>query len=262
MKLRFQIFTVACLLAALLSACQTTPPPKPIVKPQQMLTLDEVAQALTQRQESIRNVKSLVKTRVTTREDNHNLKQILAIDGDTALRMDTLNLFNQPLGVLISKDGHILLFDTDSQKLYRDAEVWDIMIRIFGAVFDFREYIHVFSGRIPRLASLEMKDMQWSPETGNYHIHATDPQSGVRLEIEVDPQTLLPVRLIKRQGERELYRALWENYQTAGGEIPFPFKITVERPAQGDSVALKFNDPLLNQGVPPDTFELSVPESD
>lgn len=260
MKPHWKHFAIVCLLAGALAACETLPPPKPVTRPEQELTLAEILPALKQRQEAIQNVKSLVKTRVATQEDNHSFKQVLVIDGETSLRMDTLSLFNQPLGVLISRDGGILLYDTDSQKMYRDAEVWDIMVRIFGTVFDFREYINVFSGKIPRFDSLDMKSMEWNPETGHYHIHAADPGQGVALEIEVDPETLRPTRLVKSRGDQVFYQAAWEDYRMIG-EIPFPFKISVKRPSRGDSLVMKFNEPVLNQGVPADTFELNVPES-
>ena len=83
------------------------------------------------RQDGIHNVKSMVKSAIKTPNNNHNLKQVLLIDGDTSLRLDTLNLFNQPVGVLISDQTQILLYDPKSNKLYRNREVWDIMIRTF-----------------------------------------------------------------------------------------------------------------------------------
>ncbi len=249
-----------CFLAGVLTACETLPPPRPVEPPAQFLTLDEIFQQLTTRQDGIHNVKSMVKSAIKTRENNHNLKQVLLIDGETSLRLDTLSLFGQPVGVLISDQTQILLYDTKSNKLYRNREVWDIMMRTFGTVFDFREYISVFSGKIPRLASLNLKGVRWSPQTGNYHITAVDSERNDPLEIEVDTQTILPVRLVKWKDGKRVYTVQWEDYQKAEGHL-FPHTITVQRPLLGDELVMKFNNPLINQGVPEDAFQLNVPGS-
>ena len=215
---------------------------------------------MTTRQDGIHNVKSMVKSAIKTRENNHNLKQVLLIDGETSLRLDTLSLFGQPVGVLISDQTQILLYDTKNNKLYRNREVWDIMTRTFGTVFDFREYISVFSGKIPRLASLNLKGVRWSPQTGNYHITAVDSERNDPLEIEVDTKTILPVRLVKWKDGKRVYTVQWEDYQKAEGHL-FPHTITVQRPLIGDELVMKFNNPLINQGVPEDAFQLNVPGS-
>ncbi len=260
MKLNLKLQIFLCALAGILAACGTLPSPKPIERPAYFLTLDEISLALTARQNAIHNLKSRIKTRIKTREDNHNLKQVLLIDGETSLRLDTLSLFGQPVSVLIFDRQQVLLYDTDSNKLYRDAEVWDIMARMLGTVFDFREYLSVFSGKIPRLASLTLQDMRWSPDTGNYHVFAVDPERGEQLEIEVNPESLLPVRLVKSKDGKQMYRAQWDHYQKIE-ELQFPRIITLQRPSRGDEMVMKFNNPLINRGVPEDAFQLNVPDS-
>ena len=257
-KLRFPV--LLCFLAGALTACETLPPPRPVEPPAQLLTLDEISRQLTVRQNGIHNVKSMVKSAVKTRDNNHNLKQVLLIDGDSSLRLDTLSLFNQPVGVLISDQAQILLYDPKSNKLYRNREVWDIMLRMFGMVFDFRQYISVFSGKIPRFASLSFKSVRWNPKTGNYRVTGMDSESDDPVEIEVDPTTVLPVRLDQWQKGKRIYTVQWENYQTVEGHL-FPHTITVQRPLMGDEVVMRFNNPIVNQGVPEDAFQLNVPES-
>jgi outer membrane lipoprotein-sorting protein len=249
-----------CVLAGVLTACETLPPPKPVEPPAQLLTLEEISRQLTTRQDDILNVKSMVKSAIKTQDKNHNLKQVLLIDGETSLRLDTLSLFGQPVGVLISDSTQILLYDPKSNKLYRNRDVWDIMIRTFGTVFDFREYISVFSGKIPRLASLTLKDVRLNPETGNYHVTAVDSERNDPLEIEVDTQTLLPARLVKWENGKQAYAVQWGNYKKVEGHL-FPHTITVQRPLSGDELVMKFINPLINQGVPEDAFRLNVPES-
>ncbi len=260
MKRTLKLPLLLCLLTGILAACATLPPPKPVPPPTQAVTLDEISQSLTARQDAIHNVRSLVKTAIKTKKGNHSLKQVLLVESDTALRLDTLSVFNQTLGVLISHQTQILLYDPKSNKLYRNREVWDIMIRTFGTVFDFREYVSVFSGKIPRLAALNLKDVRWNPKTGNYQITAVDSERNHQLEIEVDTETLLPLRLVKWEDGKQVYTVQWENYQKVEEHL-FPHTITVQRPLIGDELVMKFNNPLINQGVPEDAFQLNVPGS-
>ena len=260
MKRKLKLPILLYFLAGALTACETLPPPKPVEPPAQFLTLDEISQQLVAQQESIHDVKSMVKSSIKTRENSHNLKQVLVIDGESSLRLDTLSLFGQPVGVLISDQTQILLYDTKNNKLYRNKEVWDIMLRTFGTVFDFREYVSVFSGKIPRLASLNLKDVRWNPKTGNYQISAVDSESDDPLEIEVDTKTILPVRFVKWKEGKRIYTVQWEDYRKAEGHL-FPHTITVQRPLVGDELVMKFNNPLINHGVPEDAFQLNAPQS-
>ena len=77
------------------------------------------------------------------------------------------------------------------------------------------------------------------------------------MEIEVEPQTVLPVRFVKWKEGKQVYVVQWEDYQMAEGHL-FPHTITVQRPVMGDEVVMKFNSPLINQGVPEDAFQLNV----
>jgi outer membrane lipoprotein-sorting protein len=260
MNRNIKLAVFLCVLAGILSACETLPPPKPVQSPEQLLTLAEITRTLSARQEGIQNVKSRVKTAVKTRQNNHTLKQVLLIDGDTSLRLDTLSMFGQPVAVLIADQNQILLYDVKSNTQYKDAQVWDIMARMFGTVYDFREYISVLSGKIPRLDSLQLKDVQWSPETGNYHVSGTDPERHEQVEIEVDAETLLPIRLVTRQDGASLYAVKWENYQEVDQQM-FPGVVTIQRPEREDEVIMTYNNPLINQGVPDDAFQLNLPEN-
>ena len=139
--------------------------------------------------------------------------------------LDTLNLFSQPVGVLIFDPTQMVLYDTKSNTLYRDREVWNMMYRTFGTVFDFRDYVSVFAGKIPRLASLHLTEIRWNPETGNYQVTALDSERKDPLEIEVNTQSLLPVKLARWEGENRctpLSGAITRKRKGACFHIPLP----------------------------------------
>lgn len=253
---KFAFFLV---VTVLLAACETLPPPQPVAQPEQTVTVAQIKQALAAQQGNIQNVKSLVKTSIKTNEHNHTLKQILLIDNETSLRLDTLSTFGQVLAVLISDRESILLFDVENNRFYKDAEVWDIMVRQFGTVFDFREYISVLSGKIPGLDALQLQELEWNAQAGRYDVSAFDFERDEQLRISVDPKTLLPARLAKWKNKQHLYTVYWENYQGDSANR-FPHTITVERPERGDSVTLQFNNPLINQGMPEGAFQLGPPD--
>ncbi|NIQ02223.1 MAG: DUF4292 domain-containing protein [Nitrospinaceae bacterium] len=246
---------VFCLWAGGLAACQTVAPP--VQAPSVQLDLAAVQQRLDERQKAMTDVKSMVKTRVQAKEQNHTLKQVIAIQGNSSLRLDTLSMFGQPLGVLIAHQDRVLLYDVKSNRLYRDEEVWNIMYRTFKTVFNFGKYIRAFSGKIPRWEYLDLKTMRWDPETGNYRIEAEDTGRREKIEIEVDSQKILPVKVIQWKEGRQQAAITWRDYEEVEGRL-FPHTITVERLTRGDALTMEFRNPKINAGIPEDSFQLNL----
>jgi hypothetical protein len=80
------------------------------------------------------------------------------------------------------------------------------------------------------------------------------------LEIEVDTQNILPVRLVKWNDGKQVYAVRWDDYQKVEEHL-FPHAITVQGPLSGDELVMKFNNPIINKGVSEDSFQLNVTES-
>ena len=235
-------------------SCQTAPPAVPDL-PIVPLTQDAVLQTLLQRQHDFQDLKSFVKTTVRTPKLKQTLRQALVIQGDRAIRLDTLNLLGQPLGVLVVKDRNILFYDIGKSRLYTGIAVWDMMAEVFGTVIDFGAYIRILSGQIPGLETLAIKAVRLQADPAHYQIDAVDPVRRERLLIQLDARTLAPTHLQKWRGDQKVLTVHWEKHKEVNGRW-FPHKIHLIRNDRDDELVIKFNAPLINQGVTADSFEL------
>ncbi len=225
------------------------------VKPE-MPSLTELVSQLEARQSAIHDVKAFVRTKITGKRLNQSFRQALLVRGNEAIRVDTYNLFRQVLGVLIYEDGKTLMYDPGANRVVYGQEVWDIMRRVMGTHIDFTEYISVFSGGIPRFFYLQARDAQWNTDQTVYRIETIDGETGEQVDIEIDAYTLLPKSVTRLRGIQEIYKVGWDDYRKVG-QLNFAHKILIELKDRDEAVSVKYSDPVINQGMAPDAFQLS-----
>jgi outer membrane lipoprotein-sorting protein len=237
-------------------SCQTMgapvlPRPEPKVPP-----LFSLSQHLETRQSNFRDVKTFARTKISGQRLSQSFRQVLIVRGDDAIRIDTFNLFRQSLGVLISEGGQTFMYDPEKNRVIREAEVWNMMRLIMGSSIDFREYIRVFSGGIPRLTHLKPTAVRLNPDKTFYHLETIDTGTGERVDIKIDAYTLLPQTVTRMRGGRELYRVRWDDYRKVG-PWDFAHRIIIELRNRGETVTVKYSDPVINQGLGPDVFHFA-----
>jgi hypothetical protein len=227
----------------------------PEAKPE-MPSLPALFSLLEVRQSGIHDVKDFVRTKISGERLNHSFRQALLVKGNEAIRVDTYNLFRQVLGVLIYEGGKTLMYDPGENRVVYGQEVWDIMHRVMGTHIDFREYISVFSGGIPRFSYLQAKVATWNADQTIYRIETIDRETGEQVDIEIDAYTLLPKSVTRIRGTREIYKAHWDDYQKVG-QWDFAHKILIELTDRNETVSVKYSDPVINQGLAPDAFQFA-----
>ena len=262
MRMLFLRLSGAGVLLALILftlSCQTMgapvlPRPEPKIPP-----LFSLFQHLETRQSNFRDVKTFARTKISGQRLNQSFRQALLVRGDDAIRIDTFNLFRQSLGVLISEGGRTFMYDPEKNRIIREPEVWNMMRLIMGSSIDFREYIRVFSGGIPRLTHLAPTAVRLNPDKTFYHLETTDTGTGEQVDIEIDAYTLLPKTVTRMKGVRELYRVHWDDYRKVG-PWDFAHRIVIELRNRDETVTIKYSDPVINQGLGSNVFRF-VPSS-
>jgi outer membrane lipoprotein-sorting protein len=237
-------------------SCQTMGAPV-LPRPEPKIPeLFSLFQHLETRQSNFKDVKTFARTKISGQRLNQSFRQALIVRGDDAIRIDTFNLFRQSLGVLISKGGRTFMYDPEKNRIIREPEVWDMMRLITGSSIDFREYIRVFSGGIPRLTHLKPTAVRLNLGKTFYYLETADIGTGERVDIEIDAYTLLPKTVTRMRGARELYRVRWGDYRKVG-PWDFAHRIVIELRNRGETVTIKYSDPVINQGLGPDVFHFA-----
>lgn len=241
-----------CALLAL-AACQTTPPaPEP--PPVKTVSDEAILKVLDRHHNSVHSVRSFVTTRIRTRLVDHVLRQTVVARNDQSIRLDTLSNFGQPLGVFIFHPGRIQIYDPQKNIVHTGAEAWYMMSDLFGASFDFAEFISVFLGKVPRYDRLKVERI--TARAGNlYVLDAFDPVRKERTEIEIDAGTLHPVAMTRYKNGDKLYSVAWAEAKRIGA-VYFPHRVTVQRHQENDEVILNYRNPQVNPAITDDVFEL------
>lgn len=256
MRISLRLYAIGCVLIFFVVSCQ----PKVVsvsqsAKPE-MPPLPLLFSQLEARQSGIHDVKSFVRTKISGERLNQSFRQALFVRGSEAIRLDTYNLFRQVLGVLIYEGGKTLMYDPGENRVVYGEKVWDIMHRVMGIHIDFREYIRVFSGGIPRLSHLQPKVVKWNADQTVYKVETIDRETGEQVNIEIDAHTLLLKSMTLIRGIREIYRVSWDDYRKVD-QWDFAHKVLIELKDRNEVIAVKYSDPVINQGFAPDAFQLA-----
>lgn len=256
-RFRVRLGIFAAMFSLAVSACQTIPSaPFPHML-EETVTPDYLFHSLVKRQAALVDLKSFTRTAISKSDSSQSFKQAFMIKGGDSIRVETLGLLGQPLGIFIHDKEKTLLYDPKQNRTFKKAEVRAVMQQIVGTALDFDEFIGVFSGNVPRLAFLKLHSARLDAEKKIYHLEAADTQRGSRFQIALNALTLEPVRLVKTINGQTEYVAEWEDYRKVG-DYPFPHRIVLSRPASKETLTVKFDDPQINSGISQSVFQLAV----
>ena len=246
---------VGCLMVFLVS-CQYKVLPLPIGAKPEIQSFSSLFSDLKARKSSIKDVKALVRTKVSGEGFNQSFRQIILVKGNKAMRVDTYNLFRQVLGVVIYEGEKTLMYDPRENRVIYGEEVWENMLRLLGTYIDFGDYISLFLGGIPGLSHLEMKAAKWNSDQTVVQIETTNQISGERVDIGIDAYTQLPKSLILIRGGREIYRVYWYDYKKTDN-FEFAHKIEIKIKYKKQSFVVRYSEVMINQGIPLNAFDLA-----
>ncbi|VAX26716.1 hypothetical protein MNBD_NITROSPINAE05-980 [hydrothermal vent metagenome] len=257
---RFWAVALLFVCTGFLFSCQTGKAPEGSHLRQQTISLEDIRTRLIDRQKGLSDLKSFIRTTVLTKDHKRSLRQALLVRGGDALRVDTLSLLGQSLGVYIFNDQKVpslrsVFYDTRRNRVFMGIEVREMLGRTLGIKLNLEEYIGVFAGNIPRLEALRMTGGSLNPERTAYLLEGFDPEDKSRMEIEIDAFTLLPQKVKRTLQDGKVIHIQWQDYQLVA-DREFPHRIDIEFPAEEAGLTLIFTDPVLNAGIPGESFEL------
>jgi len=244
----------------LLTACQSGMTPTSHLN-QETISLDDLLKRLVFRQSGLTDLKSFIYTTIENKDRKRSFRQALIVREADSLRIETLSVLGQPLGVYIfngrNVEGHrSILYDPRRKQILLGKEVREALLQTLGMDIALGEYISVFYGNIPRLEFLEMTSGALSKEGTVYFLTGVDPVDKSRMEIEIDAYTLFPNQITRTLINGKTIRVKWQDYREVQGR-DFPHQIIIEFPSKGERLTLVYNDPVINAGISDDTFQLS-----
>jgi len=212
------------------------------------------------RAEKIKNFKSFTRTTFLGPELKQSFRQSLLIQDNESIRIDTYGLFGQVLGVFTLHENRTVFFDPAKGRVYSEAEVESLMDKMLGTQVDFHEHLRIFVGDIPRLELLEILESRLNSDQTRYILQLKDVQRGGSVTLQFSAMTLLPFEMTRELGGRSVYSVQWQEYAKVEGH-DFPHLITLSFPEKHETIRVKYKKPIINHGLPADTFQLPSLES-
>ena len=210
---------------------------------------------LDKRQSSIRDLRAFLHTRLTGNGVNQTFRQGLLVGENETMRLETYNLFRQVINILVYRNGKALIYDPRENIVVQGKEARKVMRRLMGNHFDFKKYIKLFFGIIPRLSYLQPTASKISNDQMIYQVKAIDLETNEKVSIEIDAYTLLPKSAIFTEGTQEKYRMYWDDYQKVN-KLEFAHKVEIKFVDKNEVVTVKYSDLSINQGVTPSDFNI------
>ncbi len=244
-----------------LSSCQSAAPKDSHLN-QETISLEDLRGRLLDQQSGLADLKTFVHTTVETKDRKRSLRQALLVRGPETLRVDTLSLLGQPLGVYIFSGQNLegqraVFYEPGRNRVFLGVEIREMLVKTLGIELNLEEFVSVFAGNIPRLEALKLIGGALDQEGTVYQLTGVDPADKSRLEIEIDAYSLLPGSVSRTLRNGKVIRVLWEDYRIAGGR-ELPHRIVIEFPSQSARLTLIYTDPVVNAGIPDESFELSI----
>ena len=243
-----------------LASCQSGISPTSHLN-QETISLDSLLKRLVFRQSGFADLKSFIHTTIESGDRKRSFRQALIVRAADSLRIETLSVLGQALGVYIfngrNTEGHrSIMYDPRHSRILLGKEVQEALVRTVGMDLNLGEYISVFYGNIPRLEFLKMTGGTLSKEGTVYRLTGVDPADKSRMEIEIDAYTLFPNQLTRTLKSGKAIHITWQDYREIQGR-DFPHKIIIEIPSRGERLTLVYTDPVINAGISDDVFRLS-----
>lgn len=208
----------------------------------------------------IKNLKSFIRTSFLNQKLKQSFSQTLVIQNSQSIRVDTFSLFGQVMGVFTHHKNRTVFFDPANGRYYTGPEVEYLMEKMLGTRLDFREHLRIFIGDIPRLEFLKVLDSHLNADQTQYILQLTDIQRGGSVIIQFSAMTLLPMEMTKKLGQRTVYSVVWQDYAKVG-DHDFAHLLTLSFPEKQETIHIKYKNPVINQGLPSDTFQFRQPAS-
>ena len=205
----------------------------------------------------IKNLKSFTRTSFLSSKVSQSFRQTLLINNNRSIRVDTYGLFGQALGVFTHHEGRTVFLDPAKGKIFFGDEVESLRENMLGIHVDFYEHLRIFVGHIPRLELLEVLDSRLNSDRTRYILQLTDRLRGGNVTLQFSAMTLLPLEMTRKLEGRTVYKVQWQNYAKVG-EYDFPHLVTLSFPEKQETIRVKYKNPVINQGLPVDTFQLPL----
>ena len=244
----------------LLAGCRTPLGPwQDLPPPPSILTSAEpVWQQLATRRSRLHDLKGLAQLRLVTPLHKVTIEEmVVVLQGLTAMRLEGIGPFGQPLFLLIADAQRFALYYPQESRLVSGAASAQNLARLLGVELAPTTLHYVLTGDVPLTSLPVTGTFAYLPHHNLYTWSGRESQQDYRIWFE--PYHLQPVRFEVAQPSGEVVlRVQYEDMQPLG-EVMLPYRIVIVQPLTQRRLIWHYTDLQLNSGASPALFRMRVP---
>ena len=211
--------------------------------------------SIAQRAESIRSISGEVRVEIWKKGQRVKLKQMLAVDSQSRLRLEVISPFGQPITTLVSDGSRLMIYAVDEKRFLMGAATAENMARLMPVNMSPSELSALLRGSIP-LIKFQKAEVDWDQRKGRYLLTLKSGDRRQRLELE--PEYFRVTRMESLNRQELIYRVRFGTYSGQGKAI-VPKRILFEVPSADLRVDLEVLDFTMNPQLPDAAFTLQPP---
>ena len=246
-----------CLLLLCLSACARLPTARvgerPVVQ-----SAPDLLQQLENRAAQIRSLRAKGNVSVISPQKNYTGSAQLAVVKPSVLRVDVLNFWGQPVVAFLMSEQDMQFLIYPESKLYRGPATDENLRRFIPLPVSTQDFLAMLTGRVD-FGLYEKPVFLETADTGRYLLELTSRQSGDRVRLTVDSQTLdiLAAQWLNAQAQEVMSAEFGD--MVSWGPVTGPQDIKAVSGDQASQVRIRYRDLSLALPVSGAIRELPFP---
>jgi outer membrane lipoprotein-sorting protein len=233
---------------------------KPLIQPESpTISVSSAINLINERNNKIKNISGIANINIISSNSTQRVKEAIVINGDSRIRLESLNITGQPSLIMVSDSNAIAIYNINENRFYRGDASPEVLYKMTGIYLSPLEIADLLAGR-QSIENKRTEDMRLTKENSSYILRTQSNGSKSYNEIRFDPNNL-SITAIKQydDGGKVIKFITFSDYKRVG-EYTFPFKRQIYLPPKGLLMTVEYTDIEINAEIEESVFNLIIPE--
>ncbi|MBI5747682.1 MAG: DUF4292 domain-containing protein [Nitrospinae bacterium] len=251
------LFITYCLHS---SGCSYKKIEKTIIHPESpAVSVSSIIDLISERNNKIKNIRGIASINIISNNSTQRVKVAIVINGDSHIRLESLNITGQPLLIMVSDSNAVTIYNINENKFYRGDASPEVLHKITGIYLSPLEIANLLTGR-QSIENNRTEDMRLTKENSSYILKTQLSGSKSYDEIRFEPNNLSTTAIKRYDDTGKVVKfIIFSDYRKLG-EYLFPFKRQILLPPRGLLMTVEYTDIEINTEMEESVFNLTIPE--
>ncbi|MBI3584251.1 MAG: DUF4292 domain-containing protein [Nitrospinae bacterium] len=251
------LFITYCLHS---SGCSYKKIEKTIIQPESpAVSVSSIIDLISERNNKIKNIRGIASINIISNNSTQRVKVAIVINGDSHIRLESLNITGQPLLIMVSDSNAVTIYNINENRFYKGDASPEVLHKITGIYLSPLEIANLLTGR-QSIENNRTEDMHLTKENSSYILKTQLSGSKSYDEIRFEPTNLSTTAIKRYDDTGKVVKFITFSDYRKLGEYLFPFKRQILLPPRGLLMTVEYTDIEINTEMEESVFNLTIPE--